>query len=150
MTALAHPTIDRHGNVDGALGGFLAQGSLGTSREAESVLRYAKQAQYHSLKAVNVHNHSVRMVRFHVGVNAQLLRAVFNQDCYYLGLGYLARKTGVSPSVLMRYLEDNKNTYRKSTLQTSDGQPVYMLNTPFSYLKDLWGVFCYLNSQRTR
>jgi len=65
----------------------------------------------------------------------------------YATLSYIARHMWVDAIELEQVLKSNP-VFRRSYIPTPDGKPVFILNSRFGLLKDLWATFNFVNSQK--
>ena len=71
------------------------------------------------------------------------IKSLFPKD--YVTIDFLSRKSGLNTHDIFNCLKNHPKEFRKSFVKTNKGEDVYMINSQFSFLKDLWKYFCYIN-----
>lgn len=74
-----------------------------------------------------------------------VIKKVLAESVGYASLPYIAREAKLDIADAARIL-DSDHTFRKSFIRTKNGEDVYLLNTPYSWLSDAWKAFCYFNA----
>jgi hypothetical protein len=74
-----------------------------------------------------------------------VIKRVLAKSVGYASLPYIAREAQLDIADAARVLASDR-IFRKSLIRTKNGEDVYLLNTPFSWLLDAWKAFCYLNA----
>lgn len=77
---------------------------------------------------------------------AAIIKHVLEGSLGYVSASYVARTYGISMGDVRNALA-NKKDFRKSFLKTNSGQDAYMLNSRFSFIRDVWNTFCFINSR---
>ena len=75
-----------------------------------------------------------------------IIKRVLADSVGYASLPYIAREAKLDIADVARLLDSDHPTFRKSFIRTKNGEDVYLLNTPYSWLSDAWRAFCYLNA----
>lgn len=83
----------------------------------------------------------------HNELQARLRRAkdAIKSSTGYFSVEYIERVTGLGLGTILDLLSD-KSKFRKSLIKGSKGQDIYLVNTPFSYVKDFWHYIKHMNS----
>jgi len=65
----------------------------------------------------------------------------------YASLSYLTRNTGLRVEDFHQLVRETRE-FRKSLIVKDGGDEVYLLNTPFSGILDMWKTFCHFNAMK--
>lgn len=110
--------------------------SLGQSTEAAQI--------HEGISNVLVHLSETQTYK---SAEIDAIKRLLRQGSGYASLSFITRKTGLRVEDFCRILRES-NAFRKSLIVTETGDDVYMLNTPFSGLLDIWKTFCHLNAMK--
>lgn len=89
--------------------------------------------------------HLLRTETYSKSAEIEAVTRLLKNGSGYATLSFITRKTRLRVEDFEQLVFDT-SAFRKSLITTKDGGDVYCLNTPFSWLTDLWKAFCYVNA----
>lgn len=117
---------------------FLPQQNLSTAqgREAQQIFEGTTEVFIH-----------LRGTETYRSAEIAAVKRLLKQGSGYASLSFLTRKTGLRAEDFHQLVRET-HEFRKSLIVKDGGDEVYLINTPFSGLLDLWKTFCHFNAMK--